>query len=44
MDGQYIVFAIICGEAMAVWAKLDFVVKTNAKLCAAFWAALLPKR
>ena len=24
MDGQYIVFAIICGEAMAVWAKLDF--------------------
>jgi hypothetical protein len=24
MDGQYIVFAIICGRAMAVWAKLDF--------------------
>ena len=46
MDGQYIVFAIICGEAMAVWAKLDFCGegKCNAKLCADFriigWAAV----
>lgn len=46
MDGQYIVFAIICGRAMAVWAKLDFCGegKCNAKLCADFriigWAAV----